>query len=85
MEKFKTLNNSRARDIVISACRGKGRSVFLQLYHAYDLFTDELYQRVFSLVMEICPLTMEIYKTLPYDVQNFFNQLWLSLSSSPKK
>lgn len=81
MEKFKTLNNSRARDIVRSACQGKGRSVFLQLYHAHDLFTDELYQRVLSLVLEICPLTLEIYKSLPFEVQNFFNQLWLQFQS----
>lgn len=68
MEKFKTLNNSRVRDIIRSACYGKGCSVFLQLYHAYDLFTDELYLRVMSLVLEICPLTTDVYKTLPFDV-----------------
>lgn len=84
MEKFKTLNNSFARDIVMSACYGKGRSVFMLLYHAHDLFTDELYQRVLSLVLEICPLTMEIYKTLPFEVQNFFNSLWFQLNPSSK-
>lgn len=80
MEKFKTLNNSRARDIVLSACKGNGRSVFLQLYHAHDLFTDELYLRVMSLVLEICPLTTDVYKTLPFDVQRYFYLLWKELN-----
>ena len=78
MVKHKTLNNFKAREIIRCACSGNYRSVYMYLYNFRDDFTDEIYHRICTLVGELAPLTLEIYKSLPYEVQNHYNQLWIN-------
>ena len=78
MEKFKTLNNSLCKDIFRNAVNGSIRAVYIRIFNCHDMMTDELFERVLNLVLEICPLSLEIYKSLPFDVQSYYNSLWLS-------
>ena len=77
MEKFKTLNNRLARDIIRNAVTGNNRAVYMALYNCHDAFTDDVYHRICELVGEFAPLTLDIYLTLPLVVQNYYNILWL--------
>lgn len=76
MEKFKTLNNGRCKDIINLAAVGKSRQAYILLYNSVELLTDELFKRVFAFCNEIAPLLV-VFKTLPFNVQNYYNQLWL--------
>ena len=77
MEKFKTLNNLVARTIVRNAVCGNYRAVYMLLYNYSDAFVDDIYHRLFEIVGDFAPLTLDIYKTLPIEVQNYYNILWL--------
>ena len=80
MEKFKTfktLNNCIARDIVRNAVCGNYRVVYMLLYNYRDAFIYEIYHRLCEIVGEFAPLTLDIFKSLPYEVQSYYNCLWL--------
>ena len=77
MEKFKTLNNRICRDIIRNACCGCHRAVYMYLYNYRDALTDDVYMRLCTIINELSPLTLDIYITLPNEVQSYFNQLWL--------
>ena len=76
MEKYKTLNNCVAKDIIRHACLGKNRVVYMLLYNYRDAFIDEVYHRICTVVGEIAPLTFDILKSLPYEVQYYYNSLY---------
>lgn len=71
--KYKTLNNKIARNIVMIAA-----SQFDVCYRAIcghsDSFTDEMLSRLFLLCNELHPFTYEVFRSLPYDVRNWYNQ-----------
>lgn len=81
MEKYKTLNNRIAREIIRYACIGSYRAVYMLLYNYRDAFVDEVYYRICTIISELAPLNYEIYSTLPKCVQNYFNQQWLNNNS----
>lgn len=76
MEKYKTLNNCVAKDIIRHACLGKNRIVYMLLYNYRDAFIDEVYHRICTIVCDIAPLTMDVYKTLPYEVQAYYSAIY---------
>ena len=78
MEKFKTLNNHRVRQILFCACSNQARAVYLMLYNSRDYFTDDLIARVHNILIDMCPLTIDLFESLPVGVQSFYNQLWLT-------
>ena len=77
MEKFKTLNNRLCRDIIRNACCGCYRAVYMYLYNCHDMLDDDVYVRLCTIINELCPLTYDIYLTLPNEVQSYYSQLWL--------
>ena len=77
MEKFKTLNNRVCKDIIRNACIGSHRAVYMLIYNHYDLFSDQLLERIFKIVSELCPI-LDVYSSLPFIVQTFYNQKWLT-------
>lgn len=77
MEKFKTLNNQYCKDIVRHACNGHYRAVYMTLYNCYDYLEEHVVVRLHNFLIEIAPLTLDVFKTLPYEVQSFYNTLWL--------
>lgn len=77
MEKFKTLNNQLVRQILNCACSCQSRAVYMMLYNSVDYFTEDLFTRVYNILFDMCPLTLEIYNSLPNDVQTFYSCLWL--------
>lgn len=78
MEKFKTLNNALCKDIIRQSANGNIRAVYMLLYNSADMMTDELFVRVYNLVFEIAPLTLDVFKSLPNNVKSYYNTLWLS-------
>lgn len=77
MERYKTLNNQYCKDIIRHACNGNLRAVYMKLYNTYDLLDYTVVARLYYLLLDIAPLTLDVYKTLPLEVQSFFNSLWL--------
>ena len=77
MEKFKTLNNHRVRQILYCACSCQSRAVYMMLYNSIDYFTEDLFARVYNILFDMCPLTLDIYNSLPFEVQNYYSQLWM--------
>lgn len=78
MEKYKTLNNFVAKEIIRLACIGCNRAVYMMLYNYKDAFVEEVYHRICTVVGDIAPLTLQVFKSLPYEVQSYFNVLWLN-------
>lgn len=78
MERYKTLNNRIARDIIRYACIGSYRAVYMLLYNYRDAFEDDVHHRLCEIISELSPLNYEIYSSLPNIVQNYYNQLWLN-------
>ena len=78
MEKYKTLNDCIAKDIIRHACLGKTRIVYMLLYNYRDAFVDDVYHRICGIIGDIAPLTLDVFKTLPYEVQYYYNSLWLN-------
>lgn len=76
MEKYKTLNNFVAKEIIRLACVGCFRAVYMLLYNNRDAFVDEVYHRICKVVFEIAPITLDILKSLPYEVQHYYNRLY---------
>ena len=76
MEKFKTLNNSVCKDIIRNAVGGCHRAVYMLIYNYHDAFTDDLFVKLYNLCYEFCPMSLELFKTLPLEVQNWYNVLW---------
>lgn len=79
MEKFKTLNNQRVRQILYCACSSQSRAVYMLLYNSRDMFTQELFMRVYNILFDLCPFTLDLYQSLPNEVQSYYNQLWHSI------
>lgn len=78
MEKFKTLNNHRVRQILFCACANQRRAVYLMLYNSRDYFTDELFTRVHNILIDMCPFSIDLFESLPVNVQSYYNQLWMN-------
>lgn len=76
MEKFKTLNNHRVRQILHCACASQTRAVYMMLFNSRELFTNDLFTRVYYILFDMCPFTLDIYKSLPLEVQQYYNTLW---------
>ena len=76
MEKYKTLNNFAAKEIIRLACVGCNRAVYMLLYNYRDAFIDEVYHRICTVVGEVAPLTLDILKSLPYEVQHYYNRIY---------
>lgn len=77
MEKFKTLNNHICKSIVRDACNGHYRAVYMMIYNLHESMSEDLLVRVYNLCYELCPLTLDIFETLPEVVKSYYNSLWL--------
>lgn len=76
MDKYKTLNNSTARDIIRNACVGNYRAVYMLIYNNRDSFVDDVFHRLCTIVGEFAPLTLGVLKKLPYEVQSYYNSIY---------
>lgn len=79
MERYKTLNNWIARDIIRQACAGNYRSVYMLIYNCHNAFEPDVFHRLCKIVVEFAPLTIDIYKSLPYEVQAYYSAAYANL------
>ena len=71
MEKFKTLNNHLCKFIIYQACCGNCRAVYMLIYNIDEMITTDVLERLYHVCMEIAPMTIDVFRTLPNEVKNY--------------
>lgn len=77
MEQFKTMNNAVCKSVLYLACYNKTRMAYMRFFNQHEMLNNSVADRLYKLLCELAPLTIDIFKTLPLSVQNFYNAIYL--------
>lgn len=50
---------------------------YMRFFNQHKMLVNSVAERLYKLLCELAPLTLEIYKTLPLTVQNFYNAIYM--------